>query len=217
MAIPSKQIGWGTESNLLWQIAKQIQYLTKVTASVASPPSGFQIPLPKDTDSGTGYTVAYTSAVPTSTQQLNNMLVLTPFIPANDIEVTSLSIIVSATGGLVPGSLSKILVYGNNITTPSGKLIESTDLDCSTSGNKIYNVSYTFKAGVTYWIGTISNSTQRLISILPANLMVIASSGSSGSSYTGRLTTYYSYTSELPNSLGSFPMSIVAASLVILK
>lgn len=36
MAIPSKQIGWGTESNLLWQIAKQIQYLTTVAPS----PSG---------------------------------------------------------------------------------------------------------------------------------------------------------------------------------
>jgi hypothetical protein len=36
MAIPSKQIGWGTESNLLWQIAKQIQYLTQVTGTSLS-------------------------------------------------------------------------------------------------------------------------------------------------------------------------------------
>jgi hypothetical protein len=36
MAIPSKQIGWGTESNLLWQIAKQIQYLTKVASTSIS-------------------------------------------------------------------------------------------------------------------------------------------------------------------------------------
>jgi hypothetical protein len=33
MAIPSKQIGWGTESNLLWQISKQLEYLTKVTSN----------------------------------------------------------------------------------------------------------------------------------------------------------------------------------------
>lgn len=32
MAIPSRQIGWGTESNLLWQISKQLEYLTKVTS-----------------------------------------------------------------------------------------------------------------------------------------------------------------------------------------
>jgi hypothetical protein len=33
MAIPSRQIGWGTESNLLWQISKQLEYLTKVAAT----------------------------------------------------------------------------------------------------------------------------------------------------------------------------------------
>jgi hypothetical protein len=31
MAIPSKQIGWSNESNLLWQIARQLQQLTQVT------------------------------------------------------------------------------------------------------------------------------------------------------------------------------------------
>jgi hypothetical protein len=31
MAIPSKQIGWGTEENLLWQISKQLESLTSVT------------------------------------------------------------------------------------------------------------------------------------------------------------------------------------------
>ena len=33
MAIPSRQIGWGTTDNLLWQISKQIQYLTQVTGN----------------------------------------------------------------------------------------------------------------------------------------------------------------------------------------
>ena len=30
MAIPSRQIGWSTKSNLLWQISKQLEYLTCV-------------------------------------------------------------------------------------------------------------------------------------------------------------------------------------------
>ena len=30
MAIPSRQIGWGTESNLLWQILKQLNKLTSI-------------------------------------------------------------------------------------------------------------------------------------------------------------------------------------------
>ena len=33
MAIPSKQIGWGTEENLLWQISKQLESLTGVAAN----------------------------------------------------------------------------------------------------------------------------------------------------------------------------------------
>ena len=36
MAIPSRQIGWSTTDNLLWQISKQLQYLTQV---VAHPPT----------------------------------------------------------------------------------------------------------------------------------------------------------------------------------
>lgn len=35
MAIPSRQIGWGTDSNLLWQISKQLEYLTKVTSQIS--------------------------------------------------------------------------------------------------------------------------------------------------------------------------------------
>lgn len=33
MAIPSRQIGWSTTDNLLWQISKQLEYLTQVTAA----------------------------------------------------------------------------------------------------------------------------------------------------------------------------------------
>lgn len=33
MAIPSRQIGWSTTENLLWQISKQLQYLTQVVAN----------------------------------------------------------------------------------------------------------------------------------------------------------------------------------------
>jgi hypothetical protein len=32
MAIPSRQIGWGTQDNLLWQISKQLELLIKVTS-----------------------------------------------------------------------------------------------------------------------------------------------------------------------------------------
>ena len=31
MSIPSRGIGWGTEENLLWQISKQLEYLSGIT------------------------------------------------------------------------------------------------------------------------------------------------------------------------------------------
>jgi len=36
MAIPSRQIGWGTEENLLWQISKQLETLTNVVYNIGS-------------------------------------------------------------------------------------------------------------------------------------------------------------------------------------
>jgi hypothetical protein len=38
MAIPSRQIGWSTEENLLWQISKQLEYLTKVIYNIGQTP-----------------------------------------------------------------------------------------------------------------------------------------------------------------------------------
>jgi hypothetical protein len=36
MAVPSRQIGWSTTDNLLWQITQQLEYLTQV---IANPPA----------------------------------------------------------------------------------------------------------------------------------------------------------------------------------
>jgi len=36
MAIPSRQIGWSTTDNLLWQISNQLEQLIRVTAANTS-------------------------------------------------------------------------------------------------------------------------------------------------------------------------------------
>ena len=55
MAIPSRQIGWGTEENLLWQISKQLESLTKVV---------YNIPNNTTTTSTTSTTTSTTTATP---------------------------------------------------------------------------------------------------------------------------------------------------------
>jgi hypothetical protein len=53
MAIPSRQIGWGTEENLLWQISKQLEYLTRVVYNIGqAPPDPNCISFVADTTSG---------------------------------------------------------------------------------------------------------------------------------------------------------------------
>ena len=43
MSIPSKQIGWSNESNLLWQISKQLEQLTGVTSKIVIPTPAYSV------------------------------------------------------------------------------------------------------------------------------------------------------------------------------
>ena len=54
MAIPNRQIGWGTEENLLWQISKQLEYLTKVVYNIPN----------NTTSTSTSTTTTTTTAAP---------------------------------------------------------------------------------------------------------------------------------------------------------
>ena len=63
MAIPSRQIGWGTEENLLWQISKQLEYLIGITYN-----SGGETPTTTTTTTVAPTTTTTTSTVaPTTT------------------------------------------------------------------------------------------------------------------------------------------------------
>jgi hypothetical protein len=224
MAIPSRQIGWGTEENLLWQIAKQIQYLTQVTGTFGggggggvttllagtgvsvdqatgnvtvtnTAIGGFHMPVKQVLSPGTKYSAAINGTAPSSTSYIANALVLSPFIPANDITISNVSIQVN-TG--VASSLAKILVYADVNGAPQGLLIESPDLDCSTNGTKTYNTVYTFEASKTYWLGAIVSSTQSIRSLTAPNLITIGVNGSATSIYTVRVSTAYLYTDPVP-------------------
>jgi hypothetical protein len=60
MAIPSRQIGWSTKSNLLWQISKQLEALIGVM--------GRNIPATTTTtSSSTSTTTTTTTVAPTTT------------------------------------------------------------------------------------------------------------------------------------------------------
>jgi hypothetical protein len=59
MAIPSRQIGWSTKSNLLWEISKQLEYLNGIL--------GRNIPATTTTTSSSTSTTTSTSTSTTTT------------------------------------------------------------------------------------------------------------------------------------------------------
>lgn len=43
MGVPNRQIGWSQESNLLWEITKQMDRLTKVVSASSAPTSSYKV------------------------------------------------------------------------------------------------------------------------------------------------------------------------------
>lgn len=84
---------------------------------------------------------------------VNNMM-LSLFYPATTFTISELSI--NVTTAASSASNAKILVYTDDgFGYPRVKIIESSSLDLTTTGAKIFLTSYTFTAGTRYWMGVI--------------------------------------------------------------
>jgi hypothetical protein len=64
MAIPSRQIGWGTKSNLLWQISKQLEYLNGVLGNKITTTTTTSSSTSTTTSTSTSTTTTTTTAAP---------------------------------------------------------------------------------------------------------------------------------------------------------
>jgi hypothetical protein len=117
------------------------------------------------------------SASTTNTTTVANTIYLSLFIPANTLTVSNLQINVTT---LAVGVNARILVYSDLNGVPSSKLLESTNLDCSTTGAKPFTTSYTFTAGTTYWLGIYSSAAVTLSSMFSSQLIPISTSGFTG-------------------------------------
>jgi hypothetical protein len=71
MAIPSRQIGWSTKANLLWQISKQLEYLTCVTAGGCGPTTTTTTSTIAPTTTTTTTTAPVYSFIPTYSRTSN--------------------------------------------------------------------------------------------------------------------------------------------------
>ena len=162
--------------------------------------------------SGRSYNVRRTGTNGSGTfTPAGNTITLYPFIPANTLTVSNLqaNVITLTAAGLI-----RILVYSDLNGVPSSKLLESTSLDCSTSGVKTYTTSYTFTAGTTYWLGYYANITLNAISSVPG--VELTSISAFTGAFTAASTSVTAATTFLnaPSTLGT-AAPVISAGLLI--
>jgi hypothetical protein len=105
-----------------------------------------------------------------------NRLTAQPFIPANTFTCSNLFLNVSNFG---TGSLARILIYSDLNGLPNTKLYESANLDCGTNGIKTATTSFTFTAGVTYWICTHTSLGSGFTTFTISNILGFLTNASS--------------------------------------
>ena len=147
----------------------------------------------------------------TNFNPVSNTITLYPFIPANTLTVSNLqaNVLTAIASGLI-----RLLVYSDLNGVPSSKLLESTSLDCSTSGVKTYTESFTFTAGTTYWLGYYANMTLNAISSVPGVELTPISAFTGGFSAASTTVTAAATFPTAPSTLGTATPVFVASVLI---
>ena len=156
----------------------------KINGVTISSGGGIHIPLPPI--SGFSYsaiTIIGSSAM-NATQQFNGILQLFAFWPINTLTVNQMQFEITTAAA---NTLSKLVIYSDQNSTPKNKLYESTDISSATTGLKTISTSFTFTGGTVYWLGVVTNSNSVSIRTIPqANYQpIFHMSDSSTSMYNG--------------------------------
>ena len=134
MAIPNRQIGWSQESNLLWEITKQMDRLTKVASTAGG-------------GGGGGYTIVnVTTTTHTATETSGNIVILVDAATAGGNVTVNLP---TAVGNTAQFTVKKI-DSGVNTVTVDGSGAETID---GTTTKVIYtqHVSLSVVSNNTNW------------------------------------------------------------------
>jgi hypothetical protein len=143
-----------------------------------------------------------------------NVIISTAFTPAYDLSINTFVIEVTT---LSIGGLAKVAIYSDLDGVPHTKLLESVNVSTDTTGTKtITGFTFTFTAGVTYWIAVLTNTATaqfRCINPNVANLAPVIATSISTQVYTSWFinTTYASLPSVLTTpTTGNLNHSLVA-------
>lgn len=139
-----------------------------------------------------------------------NRMTFIPIIPK--VSFTASNFVINVLTAAA-GSLTKVLIYSNLNGLPSGKLYESTGLDCSTTGTKTVTASnFVFNADTTYWVGTISNQAGAAFTGFgPASCLPLGTNSVGGTLNFFSLAVNYTYSSP-PTTIDSINTGFAAAN-----
>lgn len=137
-----------------------------------------------------------------SGSQVANRMVLYPFIPS--VTFVSSNLFINVFSGVALAN-AKILIYSNVNGNPNALLYESADLNCTTSGQKTATTSFTFTAGVTYWLAFWSNLNPNIYTISSANTLCFKTVVTSPNNSITGIVTYGS--APNPNTLTSLGLN----------
>jgi hypothetical protein len=107
-----------------------------------------------------------------SSAMIADRVLIYPFVPSKNFTTSALRINVTTA---VASANARILIYSNTINSykPNTKILETTNLDCSTTGEKSFLYSATFTQGEVYWVAVYSNSTPSITHISSPNLFTL--------------------------------------------
>ena len=127
-----------------------------------------------------------------------NYVIVTPFVPQQTLTINQLSIYATAGGT----SQIRIVCFDDVNGRPRDLLFQSPIITANTVGNYVYNTSYTFNAGTTYWIGTYGNGGTSSFQAIDKTYLYPIGQGTAGSTPNYTAVTGVS---TFPNSISTFP------------
>lgn len=144
----------------VWYNATTAQLKVQIAGAVQVIQPGQDIPWLTPVSGEYMMTTVSSNAATSALAQVANQIRLFPFTARVDTPIRGLALMVT-TG--VAASVAKFVVYdsdGNG--RPSGLLVETSDVDCSTAGTKTASAALTLRRGQTYWLGVRHNGTASL-------------------------------------------------------
>jgi len=145
------------------------------------------------------YSNALTNTVLISGFKTANMLNLTNFTPAYNLTINTFLIEVTTIDAV---GLGKVVIYSDLNGLPHTKLLESVDVSSATLGVKtITGFTFTFTAGVTYWIGVPTNSSTNRFKAMNYNSSMVAPLISTTATSFSNFWNIYSVYATMPTTI----------------